>query len=118
MKARGVTPEEMLAMVTAFYLLQEWHPRAFKSDRHFRHQLANRLLRMVNAPRSEVWQAGERAYRHDRVTVGMRELLATRITSALGVTCLSMARVIVKALTAPDPFPPTSLTEGDVIYEC
>ena len=44
MKGQGIEPARMLAMVAAFHLLRTDHPGEFKSDRHFNHQLAIRLL--------------------------------------------------------------------------
>lgn len=96
MKKQGIRPEEMLAMIAAFYLLREDHPRDFKSDRHFNHQLVVRFLRMIRAPWSERWAEGKPYRRYDRVTVKVRELLSRQINEALGLMCLRMARAILR----------------------
>ena len=70
------------------------HPRDFKSDRHFRHQLVIRFLRMVRAPRVEMWGGGSAIYRYDRIMVAVRELFGQRLEARLGLLCLRMARIL------------------------
>src|SRR5688572_27240289 len=54
----AVPPEELLSIVAAMFLYQEDQPRVFKSDRHFRHQVAIRFLRKAPAPYSPRWRDG------------------------------------------------------------
>ncbi len=53
-KDQDVHEADALAMIAALYLHREAYPRDFKSDRHFRHQLVIRFLRMVRAPRVDM----------------------------------------------------------------
>ena len=65
-----------------------------KNDRHFRHQLVIRFLRMVRAPRVEMWGGGSAIYRYDRIMVAVRELFGQRLEAHLGLLCLRMARIL------------------------
>lgn len=98
MQAQGVHEVDALALVVAIYCHREAYPRDLKSDRHFRHQLVIRFLRMVRAPRVELWGGGRPFYRYDRVTVAVRELLGRRLEDHLGLLCLRLARLLTKHL--------------------
>ena len=95
---QNVHEVDALAMLVALYQFRETYPRDFKSDRHFRHQLVIRLLRMVRAPRLEAWGGGKAIYRYDRITVAVREALGERIESRLGLLCLRIARLLTPTL--------------------
>lgn len=86
----GAAPEELLAVLLGMFLLQEHEPRAFKSDRHFQHQVVVRLLRLA-APGRDSRGRQQR----NRITVGVREALAQiMVTSRLGGFCLRIVRQI------------------------
>lgn len=65
---RGVESLDILAVLIGMHLLRYYFPQTFKSDRHFWHQLAIRVLRLS---RSSIAPGGHRWHR--RVTVGVRE---------------------------------------------
>lgn len=94
MEDAGVTAEKLLGVITAMYLIQEVEPRAFRSDRHFRFQLAFRVLRTAPSSRSEMWAGGKRCFKSDPITVGLKEYLADRIERGAGVAAIQVARVI------------------------
>src|SRR5690606_9576023 len=94
----GVYPEELLAIVAAMHLYREVRPQAFKSDRHFRHQLVTRFLRKAPAPFIAVWRGGVGGKLYDRITVAVRELLAATLSQAIGLPCLNMAKAIHRTL--------------------
>ncbi|TVM36579.1 hypothetical protein [Oceanidesulfovibrio marinus] len=98
MHLAGITEEEVLATVVGMYLLRELDPRQFKSDRHFRHMLAIRVLRLVPAPFIQAWCQGEGRRLYHRIGVKMREHLADRLNAALGLLALRMAREIKKRM--------------------
>ena len=98
MKDQEVHEVDALAMITALYLHREAYPRDFKSDRHFRHQLVVRFLRMVRAPRVEMWGGGKAIYRYDRITVAVREMLGQKLEGHLALLCLRMARILSEHL--------------------
>lgn len=98
MRDQGVHEVDALALIVAVYCHREWSPRDFKSDRHFRHQLVTRLLRMVRAPRVELWGAGKPIYRYDRVTVSVRELLGRQMAYHLDFLCNQLSRMLCQRL--------------------
>jgi len=106
MKAQNVHEVDMLAIIVAMYLMRELYPNDFKTDRHFRHQIATRLLRMVNAPRKEKWGGGHAIYIYDRITVGVRELLGPHLETNLGLLCNQIARLHVDVFVPPAPIIP------------
>ncbi|HVJ44376.1 MAG TPA: hypothetical protein VM639_22940 [Dongiaceae bacterium] len=99
----GVCPEELLSVAAAFYLYLEDQPQAFRSDRHFRHQLAIRFLRKAPAPFVQGYRAGVGGRKYDRITVGVRDLLAKLLAESIGVPCLGMARAIHRSLYPVNP---------------
>lgn len=103
MRREGVDPKDVLAAVAAVYLLREYRPSAFKSDRHFDHQVAIRVLRLVPAPFVDRWTGTKVRRSYDWITVGTREHLSHRLKTALGLLSLRMAREILPTLTKPDP---------------
>lgn len=103
MRRGGVDPRDFLAVVAGMALLREWRPYTFKSDRHFAHQTAIRVLRLIPAPHVARWSGDKVRRNYDRVTVGARELLSKRLGVALGLLCLRIARTIVAELNKPDP---------------
>ncbi|TVM18693.1 hypothetical protein DPQ33_04240 [Oceanidesulfovibrio indonesiensis] len=98
MHLAGITAEEVLSTVVGLYLLRELDPRQFKSDRHFQHMLAIRVLRLVPAPFIQAWCNGEGRRLYHRIGVKMREHLADRLNAALGLLALRMAREIKKRM--------------------
>jgi hypothetical protein len=82
----AVEPERVLAMMVA-HLHREFDPRRYPSDRFARHQLAIRVLRLV-PPRKR------RSYLRNRINVQTRERLAERLTRALGVLAIRIAREV------------------------
>jgi hypothetical protein len=92
-----------MAVVVAMYMLQEWEPRAFKSDRHFNHQFAVRFARKAPAPPAYKWRDGAGGLRYDRITVGTRDLLARELVGAIGVPCFRIAKHL---LTKPNTLTP------------
>ena len=85
-------------------------PRDFNSDRHFQHQLVIRFLRMVRAPRVEMWGGGSAIYRYDRIMVAVRELFGQRLEARLGLLCLRMARILQEHTRALHQ-PPRQITK-------
>lgn len=98
MQAQEVHELDALARVVAIYCHREAFPQDFENDRHFRHQLVIRFLRMVRAPRKKRWGSGRAVYRYDRVTVAVREQLGDRLERSLGRLCLQLARMLTKHL--------------------
>jgi len=84
---------EVLATVLAMYALRHDRPHEFKSDRHFAHQLSNRVLRLASRVKGRTEH--HVGYRCDRISVPVREYLARRIMVAIGATAERAARVIV-----------------------
>jgi hypothetical protein len=94
MERSAVPPEELLGIVAAMFLYQQAEPHAFRSSRHFRHQLAVRFIRKAPSPFSPLWRRGAGSKRYDRITVATRELLASKLEAAIGLPCLRMARAL------------------------
>lgn len=90
----GVQCEEMLATVTALFLMREHDPICFPSDQHYNHQLARAFLRLAPAPFMQTYNGGKGAKKYDRITLPMGRYLSKRITESIGVACLNMARTI------------------------
>lgn len=86
----------MLTQIAALYLHRDLYPGDYRNDRHWRHQLVIRLLRMVRAPRTEMWGGGKPIYQFDAVTVGVRELLGPTIQDQAGNLCLRIARLLTE----------------------
>jgi hypothetical protein len=99
----AVPPEELLSIVAAMFLYREDQPHAFRSDRHFRHQLAVRFIRKAPAPYSPLWRGGAGSKRYDRISVKTRDLLAGQLERSVGILCLSMARVLNAATNPYSP---------------
>ena len=95
MNEAGVKPEEVLAVVLGMYLLYEHSPRTFKTHRHFVHQLALRVFRLVPASQVRAWSSGRAYYKYDRVNVGMREYFGWFLVKNIGGHCLAFARHIL-----------------------
>jgi hypothetical protein len=104
MNREGVDPSAVLATVAALYLYRLYRPQEFRSDRHWRHQLAVRTLRLVPAPRAEHW-AGSGGVRcvYDRITVATRDHLSQRLVTALGLLAFRIAREVLADLDKPSP---------------
>jgi len=103
LKRAGIYDYELIATVVAMYMLREWEPRSFRSDRHFRHQLAIRFIRKAPAPPAYKWRSGTGGLRYDRVTVGTRELLARELEEAIGVACFRIAKLLLTKPNVPTP---------------
>lgn len=123
LEGKRVSPEELVSIVAAMFYLQEDQPRAFKSDRHFRHQLAIRFIRKAPAPNSPRWWEGQGRKRYDRITVATRDLLASMLERAVGLPCLRIAQTLHRAnnpyspeqeaaVRAPLPSPPKEHHNG------
>ncbi|WP_415717273.1 hypothetical protein [Maridesulfovibrio sp.] len=92
LRENKVTPQEMLATIVAMFLYQELDPANFRSDRHFRHQLVVRLLRLAPTKRDHATR-----FRQDRITVGVRDFLSERLChSKLGALALRIAKHIAQ----------------------
>ncbi|SMF40257.1 hypothetical protein SAMN06265365_113140 [Tistlia consotensis] len=85
MRREGVWPESVLAMVFGLYALQADQPATFASDRHFRHMLAYRVLRLVPGER-RYSSSGQRFYA--RVPARVRDYLSLLIVGAFGALAL------------------------------
>ena len=96
MRGAAIQPEEVLAVVVGMYLMQECDGRRFRSDRHFKHQWAVRVLRLIPAPFYQGWNKGEGRRYYRPLTVGVRELLAWEFLTALGAFPLRIARRMVE----------------------
>jgi hypothetical protein len=103
LKQAGVYDYELMAVVVALYMLREWEPRTFRSDRHFRHQLALRFVRKAPAPPVLKWRGGAGGLRYDRVSVGTRELLARELEAAIGLICFRIAKLVLTKPNTPTP---------------
>lgn len=97
MRRQELPPIEILSMVVALYAFREWTPRAFRSDRHFKHQLAIRVLRMVRTPRI-VSRRGTEYLGYVRITVGVRALLGDALHLQLGTLGFAVGRKLTKKL--------------------
>jgi hypothetical protein len=83
----------MLARVFAAYLAYEAGPAGmFRSDRHFRHQLALLVLRLGSGAKVNGGKNG------GRMGVAIREAMAHRLCSALGPLALNAARAMAPSL--------------------
>lgn len=94
MKKDGVECEEMLATVTAMFLMREHDQTCFPSDQHFNFQLARAFVRLAPAPYKQSYNGGKGALKYDRITLPMTRHLYKRITESIGVACLNMANAI------------------------
>jgi hypothetical protein len=103
LKRAGVFDHELMAVIIAMHMLREWEPRSFRSDRHFRHQLAIRFLRKAPAPPVFKWRGGAGGLRHDRISVGTRELLARELEAAIGLACFRIAKLLLIKPNTPTP---------------
>ena len=100
-KKQSIDPLEVLSVIVGMYFMDLYDRGAFRGDRHFRHQLVNRILRLAPAPRVTRTSASDHGWRYDRVTVGVREYLSDKIiNSGAGVLALRIATILVKQ-TAP-----------------
>jgi hypothetical protein len=79
-------PEDCLATVFAVFALRRFDPRLFKSDRHFRVQLASRFLSLPRRVISE----GKKG----KVPMRLRVWLGNRIEQSLGVLAERVAEEI------------------------
>lgn len=79
-------PEDCLATVFAVFALRRFDPRLFKSDRHFRVQLASRFLSL---PRRVVSEG-----KKGKVPMRLRVWLGARIEQSLGVLAERVAEEI------------------------
>jgi hypothetical protein len=95
----AVTPDVLLCIVAALFLYRETEPHAFKSDRHFRHQIAIRFIRKAPAPHSPLWRSGAGS----KITVATRDMLADLLERSVGVLCLRMARTLSAAVNPYTP---------------
>lgn len=87
-----VEPKDMMATLVAIFLYQELSPEAFRSDKHFRHQMVVRLLRLAPTRRDPFTHR-----RKDRITVGVRDFLSERLChSKLGALALRIAKHIAE----------------------
>ncbi|QEX16843.1 hypothetical protein FRZ44_21380 [Hypericibacter terrae] len=110
LRRQEVSPVEMLAIAIGICAYREWSPQVFRSDRHFNHQLAIRVLRLARAERITTMHRGCHEYRrHDRITSGVRDLLSEALNRHVGVVALSVARKLVAKVNASNPVP-TALT--------
>jgi hypothetical protein len=103
LKRAGVFDHELMSVVVALYMLREDQPHVFRSDRHFRHQLALRFLRKAPAPPVLKWRGGTGGLRYDRISVGTRELLARELESGIGLACFRMAKLLLTKPNTPTP---------------
>ncbi|WP_162917320.1 hypothetical protein [Dongia deserti] len=99
----AVPAEELLSIVAAMFFYREDQPNAFRSDRHFRHQLVLRFLRKAPAPVAARWRSGEGGRRYDRITVATRDLLATKLENTIGLVSLRVAMVLHQARNPYSP---------------
>jgi len=113
----GAFPDELLAITVSLYLYLEDQPQAFKSDRHFRHQLAIRFLRKAPAPFMQGYRSGVGGRRYDRITVGVRDLLAKLLAESIGVPCMGMAKKIHRSLYPISPQHKAAITAPLPEYE-
>lgn len=115
LKAQGIAPVDVLTVVAAMHLLRDSEPRAFATDRHFRHQTVIRVLRLIpGTPKTP--RLGSHGRNYSRITVGVREHLGGQLLARLGLLCLNIARSIDAAVPAApsfvagsaEPFTPTN----------
>lgn len=97
MAGQGVWPEEALAEIVAVFMLRERVPHAFASDRHFRHQLARRFLRLRRSGES-ARRDGRRGQVYARINVGLRELTWRHLEHGVGLLAFTMARTLADAM--------------------
>ena len=101
--SKSVDPLDMLAVITGMYFMRLYDRGAFKGDRHFRHQLVIRLLRLAPPPRVPKASVNDHGWRYNRITVGVREYLGRRIeTTGVGVLALRIATILVKHVALRD----------------
>ncbi|MEW5772983.1 MAG: hypothetical protein AB1916_05615 [Thermodesulfobacteriota bacterium] len=94
LREAGVSAQDVLACVVGMYWLQERLPERFKGDRHFRHQLAVRVLRLAPAPNHKAWDKGREYRLYQRIGVKVRELLASVLIRTTGAAPLRIIRAI------------------------
>ncbi len=97
MNREGVDPADMLAIIVAMHVLQEIQPRLFRSDRHFKHQLITRFLRLTGAPMRP------NGKHRQTVSVKMSQYLAGRLISALGLLVWKIKDQLIRDMSRPDP---------------
>lgn len=90
LRERGVMPYYVLATVTAVWLMREFEPRRFVSDRHFNHQLAKAVFDLAPYLRPDSKNTSGGA----RPSVGLREYLWSELIDAYGVLPMMLARHI------------------------
>lgn len=109
LRRQEASPLEILALIVGIWALREWSPQVFRSDRHFNHMLAIRVLRIVKAERVTTTNRGTHDYlKRDRITSGVRDLLSEALNRNVGVVALSIARKL--AAKADTANPATKLT--------
>jgi hypothetical protein len=91
---------EVLATLAAVYLHAQCDPRRYfqgqpAGDRFLRVQLVNRMLRLGPPPRYESWRDGKTRWVYRRISVGVQDLLSTRLLNALGVIVKRIADAIL-----------------------
>jgi hypothetical protein len=95
LKRAGVHDWELMAVIVAMYALREHEPWVFRSDRHFKHQLAIRFCRKAPAPPAPNLRGGVSQRRYSRVTVGTRELLTRELEAGVGLVCFRIAKLLL-----------------------
>lgn len=90
LRDQKVMPYYVVATVTAIYLMREFDPHRFTSDRHFNHQLAKAVYDL--APHLRAGSANSSAGR--QLSVGLREYLSAEMRDAFGVLPMMLAKHI------------------------
>jgi len=98
LKNQGIHEVGVLAVIVGMFMLRDLYPRDFKSDRHFTHQLVNRVCRMVRAPRQERWGGGQPIYTYDRVTAGVKDRLGAMLQGKLSLISSQIARLLSQSI--------------------
>jgi len=86
--AKRVKPQTLIETVIAIFIMQEYEPRRFRSDRAFRFQLARRVRRLTDVNAGEYW---------DHVTGKVKRVyrdLAPRATEGF-------VRIVIEAIGGP-----------------
>jgi len=95
----GVTAEGTLCLIVALEMMREHDPFTFVSDAHYRAMLAHHVCRLAPGPFVAVWRGGIGGRKYDRLSVGTRNFLASKVISSIGLVALGAARAILKVET-------------------
>lgn len=104
MVQRGVQPIDLLASVAAIHAVREDDPRAFRDDRHFRHQVAAAFLSVVPRPkRSKVTARGYQS--SIDATARLRDHVGHQLAGTIGVLAARLGKEVVARNAPPRPLP-------------